>query len=147
MTGGTDTHLVLVDLRSKGLTGRAAELSLERAGLTCNKNGIPFDPLPPAQTSGIRLGTPAATTRGFCEREFETVANLIADVLNGLVDNPDDNAASEATARERVLALTKKFPIYGSDTLGAGPFAKPDQARQMDAHAYLEPFSNSWLAR
>ena len=112
VTGGTDTHLVLVDLRSKGLTGRAAESSLERACLTCNKNGIPFDPLPPAQTSGIRLGAPAGTTRGFKTAEFEHIGGLIADVLDGLTAHAEDNAAAETKARETVRALTEAFPIY-----------------------------------
>ncbi len=112
VTGGTDTHLVLLDLRRAGLTGKAAEASLERAGLTCNKNGIPYDPLPPAQTSGIRLGSPAATTRGFREAEFRQVANLIADVLDGLRRNPDDNAAAEAAARGAVRALCARHPLY-----------------------------------
>ena len=112
VTGGTDTHLVLVDLRRSGLTGKAAEAALERAGLTCNKNGIPYDPLPPAQTSGIRLGSPAATTRGFGEAEFRQVAGLIADVLDGLKQNPDDNAAAEALARGAVRALCARYPLY-----------------------------------
>ena len=112
VTGGTDTHLVLLDLRSTGLTGKAAEASLERAGLTCNKNGIPYDPLPPAQTSGIRLGSPAATTRGFREAEFRQVAGLIADVLEGLRRNPEDNGVAEAAAREQVRALCARHPLY-----------------------------------
>ena len=112
VTGGTDTHLVLLDLRRSGLTGKAAEASLERAGLTCNKNGIPYDPLPPAQTSGIRLGSPAATTRGFREAEFRQVAGLIADVLDGLKRNPEDNAAAEARARETVRSLCARHPLY-----------------------------------
>ena len=112
VTGGTDTHLVLLDLRRVGLTGKAAEASLERAGLTCNKNGIPYDPLPPAQTSGIRLGSPAATTRGFREAEFRQVANLIADVLDGLRRNGDDNAAVETAVREQVRTLCARHPLY-----------------------------------
>jgi len=112
VTGGTDTHLVLLDLRRAGLTGKAAEASLERAGLTCNKNGIPYDPLPPAQTSGIRLGSPAATTRGFREAEFRQVASLIADVLDGLKQNPDDNAAAEMAAHEAVRSLCARYPLY-----------------------------------
>ncbi|WP_419730929.1 serine hydroxymethyltransferase [Lichenicola sp.] len=112
VTGGTDTHLVLLDLRRAGITGKAAEATLERAGLTCNKNGIPYDPLPPAQTSGIRLGSPAATTRGFREAEFRQVANLIADVLAALAANPDDNSAAEAQARAQVQALCARFPLY-----------------------------------
>ncbi len=112
VTGGTDTHLVLLDLRRAGLTGKAAEASLERAGLTCNKNGIPYDPLPPAQTSGIRLGSPAATTRGFREAEFRQVAGLIADVLEGLRRNPEDNGAAEAAVRDQVRALCARHPLY-----------------------------------
>jgi glycine hydroxymethyltransferase len=113
VTGGTDTHLLLVDLRARGISGRDAEVSLERAGLTCNKNGIPFDPLPPAQTSGIRLGTPAATSRGFGTAEFAKVGALIADVLDELANNRDDNSIAEATAQAGVTALTAAFPIYG----------------------------------
>ena len=113
VSGGTDTHLMLVDLRPKGLTGRDAEASLERAFMTCNKNGIPFDPEKPVVTSGIRLGTPAATTRGFRTEEFKQVGNLISDVLDGLAANPEDNGAAEAAAREQVEALCNKFPIYG----------------------------------
>jgi glycine hydroxymethyltransferase len=113
VSDGTDTHLVLIDLRSKQLTGRAAEKSLERAGLTCNKNGIPFDPEKPAITSGIRLGTPAGTTRGFKEQEFESVGHLIADVLDGLGKDPDNNRRAEADALDAVRALCRNFPIYG----------------------------------
>ena len=113
VSGGTDTHLILVDLRPKGLTGRDAEASLERACMTCNKNGIPFDPEKPMVTSGIRLGSPAATTRGFRTEEFKQVGNLISDVLDGLAANPDDNGGAEAVAREQVEALCGKFPIYG----------------------------------
>lgn len=112
VSGGTDTHLVLVDLRPKGLTGKLAEKSLERAGMTCNKNGIPFDPEKPTVTSGIRLGTPAGTTRGFGVDEFKTVANLIGDVLDGLAQNAEDNVAAEGKARETVLELCRRFPIY-----------------------------------
>jgi len=112
VTGGTDTHLVLVDLRRQELTGKAAEAALERAGLTCNKNGIPYDPLPPAQTSGIRLGSPAGTTRGFGEAEFREIATLIADVLDGLRGHADDNGAAEAAAHAKVKALCARFPLY-----------------------------------
>lgn len=112
VSGGTDTHLVLVDLRPKGLTGKLAEKSLERAGMTCNKNGIPFDPEKPTVTSGVRLGSPAGTTRGFGVEEFKTVANLIGDVLDGLAQNAEDNAAAEEKARETVLELCRRFPIY-----------------------------------
>ncbi len=112
VSGGTDTHLMLVDLRARGLTGKAAEASLGRANLTCNKNGIPFDPEKPMVTSGIRLGTPAGTTRGFGPAEFRRVGELIADVLDALAANPDDNGAAEAAARDRVGELCRRFPIY-----------------------------------
>lgn len=112
VSGETDTHLVLVDLRPKGLTGKLAEKSLERAGMTCNKNGIPFDPEKPTVTSGVRLGTPAGTTRGFGVEEFRTVANLIGDVLDGLAQNAEDNTAAEEKAHKTVLDLCRRFPIY-----------------------------------
>ena len=112
VTGGTDTHLMLVDLRPKGLTGKVAEASLDRAGITCNKNGVPFDPEKPTITSGIRLGTPAATTRGFGPAEFRRVGEMITRVLDGLVANPDDNAAVESGVRDEVRALCRRFPIY-----------------------------------
>jgi len=113
VSGGTDTHLLLVDLRPKGLTGNVAELALERAGLTCNKNGIPFDPEKPTVTSGIRLGSPAATTRGFGAAEFRYVGELIAEVLDGLASNPDGDAQIEQSVRGRVSELCARFPIYG----------------------------------
>ena len=113
VSGGTDTHLMLVDLRPKRLTGKAAEESLGRARLTCNKNGIPFDPEKPTITSGVRLGTPAGTTRGFGPAEFRRVGELIVDVLDGLAAHPDDNGAAEAAAREQVAALCDRFPLYG----------------------------------
>ena len=112
VSGGTDTHLLLVDLRPKGLTGDIAEKALERAHLTCNKNGIPFDPEKPTVTSGIRLGTPAGTTRGFGQSEFRQVGELIVETLNGLAANKEDNAAVEASVRQRVEALCQRFPIY-----------------------------------
>jgi glycine hydroxymethyltransferase len=112
VSGGTDTHLCLVDLRPKSLTGRDAELSLERAGITCNKNGIPFDPEKPMVTSGIRLGTPAATTRGFGISEFSEVGEMIVEVLDGLARNREDNSSVEAAVRARVSALTERFPVY-----------------------------------
>ena len=112
VAGGTDTHLVLVDLRPMGLKGNDTEVSLERAGITCNKNAIPFDPEKPAVTSGVRLGTPAATTRGFGIDEFRHVGNLIGDVLDGLAANPEDNSVAENKARKEVAALCSKFPIY-----------------------------------
>ena len=112
VSGGTDTHLMLVDLRPKKLTGNISEESLDRAHMTCNKNGVPFDPEKPLVTSGIRLGTPAGTTRGFGTDEFRTVGNLIGDVLDGLAENREDNSATESEAREGVLELCSRFPIY-----------------------------------
>lgn len=113
VAGGTDTHLALVDLRPLGITGKDADESLERAGITCNKNGIPFDPLPPLKTSGIRVGSPAGTTRGFGEAEFREIADMVADVLDGLKANGiDGNGAVEAQVNERVRALCARFPIY-----------------------------------
>ena len=112
VSGGTDNHLMLVDLRPKGLKGDAVSEALGRANITANKNAIPYDPEPPTVTSGIRLGSPACTTRGFTRLEFRMVGDLIAEVLNGLVDNPDGNAAVEAEVRRKVLDLTRAFPIY-----------------------------------
>ena len=113
-SGGTDTHLMLVDLRKKQLTGKLAEQALGRAGITCNKNGIPFDPEKPMITSGIRLGTPACTTRGFGEAEFREVGELIIEVLDGLAKNGEEgNARVETTVKRRVQKLTGRFPIYG----------------------------------
>ena len=109
---GTDCHLMLVDLRPKRVTGKAAEASLERAGMTCNKNAIPFDPEKPTITSGIRLGSPAATTRGFGQAEFRQVGEMILEVLEGLSANPEDNSAVEGKVRARVRALCARFPIY-----------------------------------
>ncbi|HEX4183130.1 MAG TPA: serine hydroxymethyltransferase, partial [Caulobacteraceae bacterium] len=112
VSGGTDSHMMLVDLRPKGVTGKAAEAAMERAHITCNKNGIPFDPAPPAVTSGVRLGTPAGTTRGFGQAEFRRIGQLIAEVVDGLAASPEDNTAVEAKVREEVLALCARFPIY-----------------------------------
>ena len=112
VSGGTDTHLVLVDLRPKGLTGNISEVSLENAGITCNKNGVPFDPQSPMVTSGVRLGAPAGTTRGFGEAEFAQIAELIGDVLDGLSENPEDNQAVEKKVLEEVRDLCRAFPIY-----------------------------------
>ncbi len=113
VSGGTDTHLVLVDLRPKGLTGKAADEALERAGITCNKNGVPNDPQKPFITSGIRLGSPAGTTRGFGRDEFVTIADWINEVLEGLAANGSGgNSDIEAAVREKVRALCARFPIY-----------------------------------
>jgi glycine hydroxymethyltransferase len=113
VAGGTDTHLALIDLTPKGLTGKDADEALERAGITCNKNGVPFDPLPPTKTSGIRVGSPAGTTRGFGQVEFAQIGEMIADVLDGLAANGEHgNAAVETEVRARVRALCARFPIY-----------------------------------
>ena len=113
VAGGTDTHLALVDLRPLGITGKAADEALERAGITCNKNGVPFDPLPPMQTSGIRVGSPAGTTRGFGEAEFANIGDMIADVLAGVAkSNGEGDAAVEQAVNQRVRALCARFPIY-----------------------------------
>jgi glycine hydroxymethyltransferase len=113
VSGGTDTHLMLVDLRPRQLTGKVAEAALGRARITCNKNGIPFDPQRPAVTSGIRLGTPACTTRGFGIAEFREVGELIAEVLGVLSQKgSEEDALVEAAVRERVQALVNQFPIY-----------------------------------
>ncbi|WP_342149380.1 serine hydroxymethyltransferase [Methylorubrum sp. SB2] len=112
-SGGTDNHLMLVDLQRKGLTGKAAEAALSRADITCNKNGVPFDPQKPTVTSGIRLGTPASTTRGFGVAEFKQVGSLIVEVLDGLAAKGEGgDAAVEAEAKRKVHALTDRFPIY-----------------------------------
>ncbi len=112
VAGGTDTHLMLVDLRPRALKGNAAERSLENAHITCNKNGIPFDPEKPTVTSGVRFGTPAGTTRGFDVAEFRLVGELIAEVLDGLGAHGDDNSAVENAVRERVLELCRDHPVY-----------------------------------
>jgi glycine hydroxymethyltransferase len=114
VSGSTDNHLMLVDLRPKNATGKRAEAALGRANITCNKNGIPFDPEKPFVTSGIRLGTPAGTTRGFGQAEFREIGKLIAEVLDGLkIANSDEgNAAVEAAVRKKVMALTERFPLY-----------------------------------
>ena len=109
---GTDTHLMLVDLRPFNVKGNAAAESLSNANITCNKNGIPFDSEKPMITSGIRLGTPAATTRGFNLNEFKKVGNLITKVIIGLSENPDDNSKIEKEVRDEVINLTSSFPIY-----------------------------------
>jgi glycine hydroxymethyltransferase len=113
VSGGTDTHLMLVDLRPKRLTGKVAELALGRANITCNKNGIPFDPEKPTVTSGIRLGSPAGTTRGFGVAEFRQVGELIVEVLDALaLKGVDEDPAVEAAVRDKVRRLTGRFPIY-----------------------------------
>jgi len=113
VSGGTDNHLMLVDLRRKGLKGNVSEKALVRAGITCNKNGIPFDPETPFVTSGLRLGTPAATSRGFGTQEFTDVAAMIAEVLDAIAQSGDGKAPLvEAAIKERVRALTDRFPIY-----------------------------------
>jgi glycine hydroxymethyltransferase len=112
VSGGTDTHLMLVDLRPLNLTGRDAEKALERAGMTCNKNGIPFDPKPPTVTSGVRLGSPAATTRGFGVQEFRQIGRWIGEVLRGLAQHPEDNSGTESRVRGAVGALCARFPVY-----------------------------------
>ncbi|WP_417249339.1 serine hydroxymethyltransferase [Celeribacter sp.] len=113
VTGGTDTHVLLVDLRPKGVKGNATEDALGRAHITCNKNGIPFDPEPPMVTSGVRLGTPAGTTRGFGEEEFRKIADLIVEVVDGLATNGEEgNAEVEAKVKAEVAALCERFPLY-----------------------------------
>jgi glycine hydroxymethyltransferase len=114
VSGGTDNHLMLVDLRPKNATGKRAEAALGRANITCNKNGIPFDPEKPFVTSGIRLGTPAGTTRGFGQGEFREIGRLIGEVLDGLrtANDDDGNAEVEARVKAKVIALTDRFPIY-----------------------------------
>ena len=113
VSGGTDTHLALIDLSPLGVTGRDADEALERSSITCNKNGIPFDPLPPVKTSGIRVGSPAGTTRGFGPAEFREIADMIADVLEGLrTKGEHGDAAVEAGVKSRVEALCARFPIY-----------------------------------
>ena len=111
VSDGTDTHLLLVDLRPKGLTGNIAEISLEAAGITCNKNGVPFDPEKPMITSGIRLGTPAGTTRGLGLEEFEKVGNIIGDVLDGLASNKSDNSEQKNTLEIKLLKFVSVFPF------------------------------------
>jgi glycine hydroxymethyltransferase len=113
-TGGTDNHLMLVDLRPKKLNGKISEASLEHAGITCNKNGIPYDTEKPTITSGVRLGTPAATTRGFGVEEFREVGKMIIRVLDALAANPQNNGAVEQEVRNQVSALCKRFPIYAA---------------------------------
>jgi len=112
VTGGTDSHMVLVDLRSKNVTGKDAEESLERAGMTCNKNGVANDPNPPTITSGIRLGSPAATTRGFKEEEFEFIGEKISTIINALSSSNSDISMTEISILKEVTELCAKYPIY-----------------------------------
>jgi glycine hydroxymethyltransferase len=112
VSGGTDSHLILVDLQRKGITGRALDESLGRANITANKNGVPFDPKPPAVTSGVRLGSPACTTRGMGVEEFRRIGQLIAKVADGLARGEVDNGDVEAEVRKEVLDLAGRFPIY-----------------------------------
>ncbi|MGE5267113.1 MAG: serine hydroxymethyltransferase, partial [Deltaproteobacteria bacterium] len=114
VSGGTDSHLILVDLRPKGLTGNISEKALGRAHITCNKNGVPFDPAKPMVTSGIRLGSPAGTTRGFGVAEFRDIGRMIAEVLEGLAKNGEaGNGAVEEKIKNEATALCRRFPIYG----------------------------------
>ncbi len=114
VSGGTDSHLVLVDLRPKSLTGNIAETALENAGMTCNKNAVPFDPEKPMVTSGVRLGTPALTTRGFGRDETRQIGEMLVEVMDGLcAHGPDNNASIESAVRERIKVLCEAFPIYG----------------------------------
>jgi len=116
VSGGTETHLLLVDLRSKGITGKDAEGALARGNITCNKNGVPFDPENPTITSGVRLGTPAATTRGFREQEFWEIGCMIADVLEGIAKNGEQgNVEQEERTQEKVIELCGRFPIYNGN--------------------------------
>jgi glycine hydroxymethyltransferase len=112
VSGGTDSHLALVDLRPKSLTGDISEAALERAHMTCNKNGVPFDPEKPTVTSGLRVGAPAGTTRGFGAAEFRRVGEMMAEVLDALAANRDGDAEVEARVRDEVIALCERFPIY-----------------------------------
>jgi glycine hydroxymethyltransferase len=113
VSGGTDTHVMLVDLRPKKLTGKVAEIALGRANITCNKNGVPFDPEKPMITSGIRLGSPAGTTRGFGVAEFQAIGNMIIEVLDGVAAKGEGgDAAVEAKVKQRALELCRRYPIY-----------------------------------
>jgi glycine hydroxymethyltransferase len=118
VSDGTDCHMMLVDLRPKGITGKAADQALEHAGITCNKNAVPNDPEKPFVTSGIRLGTPAGTTRGFGTAEWQEIGKLILEVVDGLATNGEEgNAAVEASVKAKVKALCDRFPIYEGATI------------------------------
>ena len=113
VSGGTDSHIVLVDLRPKGVTGNIAEVALENAGMTCNKNAVPFDPEKPMVTSGVRLGSPAGTTRGFGVAEFKQIGEMIVEVIDGLSANgPEGNADLEKAVWNKVQDLCNQFPVY-----------------------------------
>jgi glycine hydroxymethyltransferase len=113
VTGGTDTHLILADLRPKGLTGKVAEAALGRANITCNKNAVPFDEQKPFITSGIRLGSPAGTSRGFGEAEFQQIGRMIGEVLDGVVTNGEKgNGQIEERVKREAVELCERFPIY-----------------------------------
>ena len=112
VSGGTDSHVMLVDLRPKKLTGNVVEHLLERSGMTANKNGIPFDPEKPMVTSGVRLGSPAATTRGFGKAEFKQIGEWICEVMDAQAANPGNTAEVEASIRGQVKDLCRRFPIY-----------------------------------
>jgi glycine hydroxymethyltransferase len=113
VSGGTDTHLILLDLRPKKLTGNISEKALGRAHITCNKNGVPFDPEKPMVTSGVRLGAPAGTTRGFGVAEFQEIGRMIAEVLGGLAQNGEaGNSEVENKVKAQAIDLCKRFPIY-----------------------------------
>jgi glycine hydroxymethyltransferase len=112
ISGGTDTHLMLVDLRPKGVSGKDAEESLHRAGITCNKNGIPYDPAPPSVTSGIRLGSPAGTTRGLGVAEFQFIGERIIEIVDGIGSKSNDHSATEDRVRKQIHELTGRFPVY-----------------------------------
>ena len=111
VSGGTDNHIVLVDLRNKGITGNNCEHALERAGITCNKNGVPFDEMPPSITSGIRLGSSAATTRGLKQNDFQILGNLISDVICGF-ENNISNTNIENAVKCKIINICKQYPIY-----------------------------------
>ena len=111
VSGGTDNHIVLVDLRNKGITGNNCEHALEKAGVTCNKNGVPFDETPPSITSGIRLGSSAATTRGLKQNDFQILGNLISDVICGFEKNISDTKIENEVNR-KIIDICKKYPIY-----------------------------------
>ena len=112
VSGGTDSHLALVDLRPKGLKGNASEAALERAHITCNKNGVPFDPEKPSITSGLRVGSPAGTTRGFGVTEYRRIGQMMGEVLDALAASNEGDAQVEARIRDEVIALCERFPIY-----------------------------------